>query len=62
MTTMNTRTAARPIADVLAWSKGLFDPALRTSTERLPATMRRISEVMTMPSASPVVVCATPTE
>jgi geranylgeranyl diphosphate synthase type I len=43
MTTMNTRTAARPIADVLAWSKGLFDPALRTAAERLPETMRRIS-------------------
>ncbi|MEV5720949.1 family 2 encapsulin nanocompartment cargo protein polyprenyl transferase [Amycolatopsis mediterranei] len=43
MTTMNTRTAARPLADVLAWSKGLVDPALRTAAERLPETMRRIA-------------------
>ena len=43
MTTMNTRTAARPLADVLAWSKGLVDPALRAAAERLPETMRRIA-------------------
>ena len=43
MTTMNTRTAARPLADVLAWSKGLVDPALRAAAARLPETMRRIA-------------------
>ncbi|MDS0139354.1 MULTISPECIES: family 2 encapsulin nanocompartment cargo protein polyprenyl transferase [unclassified Amycolatopsis] len=43
MTTMNTRTAARPLADVLAWSKGLVEPALRTAAERLPEAMRRIA-------------------
>ncbi|SEF36254.1 geranylgeranyl diphosphate synthase, type I [Amycolatopsis pretoriensis] len=43
MTTMDSRTAARPIADVLAWSKGLVDPALRVSAERLPDAMRRIA-------------------
>ncbi|QKV75729.1 family 2 encapsulin nanocompartment cargo protein polyprenyl transferase [Amycolatopsis sp. Hca4] len=43
MTTMNTRTAARPLTDVLAWSKGLVDPALRAAAERLPETMRRIA-------------------
>jgi geranylgeranyl diphosphate synthase type I len=44
MTTMNTRTAARPLADVLAWSRGLVDPALRAAVERLPEAMRRIAE------------------
>ncbi|MEV7097361.1 family 2 encapsulin nanocompartment cargo protein polyprenyl transferase [Amycolatopsis sp. NPDC051045] len=43
MTTMNTRTAARPLADVLAWSKGIVDPALRTAAGRLPEAMRRIA-------------------
>jgi geranylgeranyl diphosphate synthase type I len=43
MTTMNTRTAARPLADVLTWSKGLVDPALRTAAGRLPEAMRRIA-------------------
>ncbi|RSM35432.1 polyprenyl synthetase family protein [Amycolatopsis balhimycina DSM 5908] len=43
MTTMNARTAARPLADVLAWSRGLVDPALRTAAERLPEAMRRIA-------------------
>src|SRR5436309_10166874 len=40
---MNTRTPARPVADVLAWSKSLVDPALREAAERLPETMRRIA-------------------
>ncbi|HEY3471320.1 MAG TPA: polyprenyl synthetase family protein, partial [Amycolatopsis sp.] len=43
MTAMNTRTPARPLTDVLAWSKGLVDPALRTAAERLPEVMRRIA-------------------
>ena len=43
MTTMDSRTAARPLADVLAWSKSLVDPALRTAAERLPEAMRRIA-------------------
>jgi geranylgeranyl diphosphate synthase type I len=43
MTTMNTRTAARPLADVLAWSRGLVDPALRAAAERLPEAMRQIA-------------------
>jgi geranylgeranyl diphosphate synthase type I len=43
MTTMSTRTAARPVADVLAWSKSLVDPALRASAERLPESMRQIA-------------------
>jgi len=41
MTTMDSRTAARPLADVLAWSKSLVDPALRAAAERLPDAMRR---------------------
>ncbi|WP_372669087.1 family 2 encapsulin nanocompartment cargo protein polyprenyl transferase [Amycolatopsis kentuckyensis] len=43
MTTMDSRTAARPLTDVLAWSKGLVDPALRASADRLPDAMRRIA-------------------
>lgn len=43
MTTMDSRTAARPLADVLAWSKSLVDPALRTAADRLPDAMRRIA-------------------
>jgi geranylgeranyl diphosphate synthase, type I len=43
MTTMDSRTAARPLADVLAWSKSLVDPALRAAAERLPDAMRRIA-------------------
>lgn len=43
MTTMDTRTAARPLADVLAWSKGLVDPALRATADRLPEVMRRVA-------------------
>ena len=34
---------ARPVGDVLAWSKGIFDPALRAAVGRLPASMRRIA-------------------
>ncbi|GAB3154968.1 family 2 encapsulin nanocompartment cargo protein polyprenyl transferase [Amycolatopsis stemonae] len=40
---MNTRIPARPVADVLAWSKSLVEPALREAAERLPETMRRIA-------------------
>ena len=43
MTTMNTRTPARPVADVLAWSKSLVGPALRETAERLPEMLRRIA-------------------
>ncbi|MCR6490140.1 polyprenyl synthetase family protein [Amycolatopsis sp. OK19-0408] len=43
MTTMDSRTAARPVADVLAWSKSLVDPALRVAAEGLPDAMRRIA-------------------
>ncbi|WP_206796815.1 polyprenyl synthetase family protein [Amycolatopsis sp. MtRt-6] len=43
MTTMNTRAAARPLADVLAWSKGLVDPALRAAAKRLPEATRRVA-------------------
>ncbi len=43
MTTMDARTAARSLPDVLAWSKSLVDPALRTAAERLPDMMRRIA-------------------
>jgi geranylgeranyl diphosphate synthase type I len=43
MTTLDTRTAARSLTDVLAWSKGLVDPATRTAAERLPESMRRIA-------------------
>ncbi|WP_290060026.1 polyprenyl synthetase family protein [Amycolatopsis solani] len=43
MTTMDARTAPRSVADVLAWSKSLVDPALRTAAERLPDTMRRVA-------------------
>ncbi|MBE1498105.1 geranylgeranyl diphosphate synthase type I [Amycolatopsis lexingtonensis] len=40
---MDARTAARPLADVLAWSKGLVDPALRATADRLPEVMRRVA-------------------
>ncbi|SEC01211.1 geranylgeranyl diphosphate synthase, type I [Amycolatopsis tolypomycina] len=43
MTTMNTRTAARPLAEVLAWSKSLVDPALRAAAQRLPDATRRVA-------------------
>jgi len=43
MTTMNTRTAARPLPEVLAWSKNLLEPALRTAAGRLPEAMRQIA-------------------
>ncbi|RSD16243.1 family 2 encapsulin nanocompartment cargo protein polyprenyl transferase [Amycolatopsis eburnea] len=43
MTTMDARTAARPLTDVLAWSKGLVDPALRATADRLPEVMRRVA-------------------
>jgi len=34
---------ARSVGDVLAWSKGIFDPALRAAVGRLPESMRRIA-------------------
>ncbi|WP_326955555.1 family 2 encapsulin nanocompartment cargo protein polyprenyl transferase [Amycolatopsis sp. NBC_01286] len=43
MTTLDTRTAARPLSDVLTWSKSLVDAATRTAAERLPESMRRIA-------------------
>lgn len=35
--------ADRSGAEVLAWSRGLVEPALRTAVDRLPASMRRIA-------------------
>ena len=43
MTTLDSRTATRPVAEVLAWSKSLVDPALRAVAGRLPDAMRRIA-------------------
>jgi geranylgeranyl diphosphate synthase type I len=34
---------ARPAADVLRWSKELFDPAMRAAVDRLPESMRQIA-------------------
>ncbi len=36
-------SGARSAGDVLAWSKGIFDPALRAAAARLPESMRRIA-------------------
>ncbi|HSV66508.1 MAG TPA: family 2 encapsulin nanocompartment cargo protein polyprenyl transferase [Mycobacteriales bacterium] len=33
----------RPVREVLAWSRGLVDPALRAAVDTLPASMRRIA-------------------
>ena len=41
MTTMD--RPARSAADVLTWSKGLFDPALKAAADRLPESMRKIA-------------------
>jgi geranylgeranyl diphosphate synthase type I len=35
--------AGRSAAEVLAWSRGLVDPALRAAVDRLPESMRRIA-------------------
>ncbi|MDL4775514.1 MULTISPECIES: family 2 encapsulin nanocompartment cargo protein polyprenyl transferase [Thermomonosporaceae] len=40
----STRETARSAAEVLAWSRGLVDPALRSAVDALPESMRRIAE------------------
>ena len=42
MTTLEERTV-RPVPEVLSWSRGLVDPALRAGVETLPNPMRRIA-------------------
>ena len=41
MTTVD--AGARSVTDVLAWSKSIFDPAMREAVDRLPESMRRIA-------------------
>jgi geranylgeranyl diphosphate synthase type I len=42
MTTLDERTA-RPVSQVLSWSRTLVDPALHTGVDTLPEPMRRIA-------------------
>lgn len=43
MASIDTRTDARPAAEVLAWSRNLLDPALREAVGKLPESMRLIA-------------------
>ncbi|MDQ3150897.1 MAG: polyprenyl synthetase family protein [Actinomycetota bacterium] len=36
-------TSARPVGEVLAWSRAVIDPALRAAVETLPASMRHLT-------------------
>ncbi|ALG08459.1 family 2 encapsulin nanocompartment cargo protein polyprenyl transferase [Kibdelosporangium phytohabitans] len=40
---MKTTAGARPVPEVLRWSRNLVDPALRAAVDRLPGTVRLIS-------------------
>jgi geranylgeranyl diphosphate synthase, type I len=42
-TTEESRTTARTASEVLAWSRALFDPALRSAVDTLPGSMRLIA-------------------
>ncbi|MCG5215322.1 family 2 encapsulin nanocompartment cargo protein polyprenyl transferase [Streptosporangium sp. KLBMP 9127] len=37
------RAAGRPAAELLVWSRGLLDPALRLAVDSLPGSMRRVA-------------------
>jgi geranylgeranyl diphosphate synthase type I len=41
--TAETMTMARPSHEVLAWSRGLVDPAMRKAVETLPSALRQIA-------------------
>ncbi|MBB4685680.1 family 2 encapsulin nanocompartment cargo protein polyprenyl transferase [Amycolatopsis jiangsuensis] len=43
MTTVDSRTGARAVAEVLDWSRGRWEPAMRAAVDRLPVSMRRIA-------------------
>ncbi|GLZ31704.1 dimethylallyltransferase [Lentzea sp. NBRC 105346] len=43
MTMTEVLAPGRPATEVLRWSRGLVDPALRAAVDRLPVSMRRIS-------------------
>jgi geranylgeranyl diphosphate synthase, type I len=43
MTTMDVRAVARSAREVLAWSRGLVEPALRTAVDALPSPMLHIA-------------------
>ena len=43
MTTIDVMTAGRSAHEVLAWSRGLVEPALRSAVERLPSSMLHIA-------------------
>lgn len=43
MTTSDVMTGERPVREVLAWSRSLVDPAVRTAVDTLPSSMLRIA-------------------
>ncbi|GAA3542677.1 family 2 encapsulin nanocompartment cargo protein polyprenyl transferase [Amycolatopsis ultiminotia] len=43
MTTVDAHAGARAVAEVLDWSRGRWEPAMRAAVDRLPASMRRIA-------------------
>jgi geranylgeranyl diphosphate synthase type I len=43
MATAHLTMSGRPAAEVLTWSRGLVDPALRTAVDRLPPSMRAVT-------------------
>jgi geranylgeranyl diphosphate synthase type I len=43
MTATETTNGGRPVEEVLAWSRGLVEPALREAVDTLPASMRTIA-------------------
>ncbi|MDT8916113.1 family 2 encapsulin nanocompartment cargo protein polyprenyl transferase [Amycolatopsis sp. PS_44_ISF1] len=43
MTTVDARTGARAVTEVLAWSRARWEPSMRAAVDRLPGSMRRIA-------------------
>jgi geranylgeranyl diphosphate synthase type I len=43
MTTVDARAGAREVAEVLAWSRALWEPSMRAAVDRLPESMRQIA-------------------
>jgi hypothetical protein len=43
MTTIDTKTEGRSAPEVLAWSRTIIEPALRSAVDTLPSSMRRIA-------------------
>ncbi|CAM3999529.1 family 2 encapsulin nanocompartment cargo protein polyprenyl transferase [Nocardiopsis rhodophaea] len=41
--TGDARATDRPVREILGWSRGIVDPALRDAVETLPASMRRVA-------------------